>query len=195
MSWYLGVLKNYAVFEGRARRKEYWMFELFNMLAYLGLALISGILVGVLASLGMDSAATPAAALILPGIYLLAVLVPTIAVLVRRFHDQNKSGLFVLLGLIPYAGGIVLFIFMCLDGTPGPNQFGPSPKDPNQTYGQQAYGQPGYGQPGYPQPGYGQPQQQFQQPQAPQYQQPPQQYGQPQQAPQQPGYGQPPQQY
>jgi len=186
MSWYTGVLKKYAVFEGRARRKEYWMFQLFNMLAILILFIPSAALAFAIDIPGLSS--------LLPVIYVLAVLVPTIAVAVRRFHDQDRSGLFYLLALIPSVGGIIVLVFMCLEGTPGPNQYGPNPKDPNQAYGQQAYGQQPYGAP-----------QQYGQPQAPQYQQPPPQYGQqtpqygqpqaPQQygQPQQPGYGQPPQ--
>jgi uncharacterized membrane protein YhaH (DUF805 family) len=66
----------------------------------------------------------------LVGIILLAFLIPSIAVQVRRFHDQDKSGWFILLGLIPYIGGIILFVFMCIEGTRGPNRFGPDPKDP-----------------------------------------------------------------
>jgi uncharacterized membrane protein YhaH (DUF805 family) len=58
----------------------------------------------------------------------LGTLIPSIAVAVRRFHDQNQSGWLYLLCLIPYVGGIVLLVFMCLDGTPGPNRFGPDPK-------------------------------------------------------------------
>jgi uncharacterized membrane protein YhaH (DUF805 family) len=185
MSWYIGVLKKYAVFEGRARRKEYWMYQLFNVLVMLLLYLPSALIA--------VAADTPALASLLPALYLLGVLLPTIAVAVRRFHDQDKSGWWYLLALIPSVGGIILLVFMCLDGTPGPNKYGPNPKDPHQAYGQQPFGQPGYGQ----QP-YGAPQQPYQQ-QAPQYQQPPQQYGPPQQVPpqygqpQQPGYGQPPQ--
>lgn len=201
MSWYVGVLKKYADFNGRARRKEYWMFQLFNMLVYLGLATIAGIGAGLLSiafpSESSEPSPVPFFAFALPVLYLLAVIVPTIAVIVRRFHDQDKSGWFTLLGLIPSAGGIILLVFMCLEGTPGPNRFGHNPKGQDQMYGQQPFQQP-YGQPGYGQPQpYGAPQQPYQQ-QAPQYQQPPQQYGQPQQPgysqpPQQPGYGQPPQ--
>jgi uncharacterized membrane protein YhaH (DUF805 family) len=179
MSWYTGVLKKYADFNGRARRKEYWMFQLFNMLAYLVLSLIGGVLAALLSGGSSDVAAMPAIAFALPGLYLLAMIVPTIAVTVRRFHDQDKSGAFVLLGLIPSAGGIILLVFMCLDGTPGPNRFGHSPKAMDQFYGQQPFQQP-YAQPGYGQPAYGQPQQ---------YAPPHQAYG-PPQAPQQ--YGQQP---
>lgn len=191
MSWYTGVLKRYADFNGRARRKEYWMFQLFNMLAMLVMYIPS-----ILIAVALDA---PAFATVLPGLYLLAVILPTIAVTVRRFHDQDKSGWWFLLALIPSVGSIILIVFMCLEGTPGPNRYGPNPKDPyQQAYGQQPFGQSGYG---YAQPGYGPPQQ----PQAQQYgQQPPAPYQQPQQPgygqpqpPQQPGYGQPqpPQRY
>jgi uncharacterized membrane protein YhaH (DUF805 family) len=194
MNWYIGGLKQYAKFEGRARRKEYWMYTLFNSIVFLVLYLPAVIIPGVTQNTDLLFL------LALPALYGLAVFTPSLAMLVRRFHDQDKSGLFALLMLIPYANGVLMIIFGCIDGTPGPNRFGPNPKDPNQAYGQQPFGQPGYGQ----QP-YGAPQQPYQQPQAPQYQQqqPPQQYGQPQQPgygqpPQQPGYGQPsqpPQQY
>lgn len=61
-------------------------------------------------------------------IFLLAIIIPSIAVQVRRFHDQDKSGWFVLLGLIPFVGGLIVLVFMCLEGTKGPNRFGPDPK-------------------------------------------------------------------
>jgi uncharacterized membrane protein YhaH (DUF805 family) len=198
MNWYIGVLKHhYADFNGRARRKEYWMFQLFNMLVYLVLSAIAGIGAGLLsiAFPGESSQPSPIpfTVFVLPAAYLLAVIVPTIALIVRRFHDQDKSGWFTLLGLIPSAGGIILLVFMCLDGTPGPNRYGHSPKAAEQGYGQQPFQQP-YGQPqqyGPPQQAYGQPQapqpygQQPQQPQAlQQYGQQPQPYGQPPQPPQ-----------
>lgn len=63
-------------------------------------------------------------------IFVLAILIPSIAVQVRRFHDQDKSGWFVLLALIPFLGGLVVLVFMCLEGTRGPNRFGPDPKNP-----------------------------------------------------------------
>jgi len=64
------------------------------------------------------------------GLFLLAAFIPTIAVQVRRFHDQDKSGWMVLLTFIPYLGGLIVMIFMCLEGTRGPNRFGPDPRDP-----------------------------------------------------------------
>lgn len=63
-------------------------------------------------------------------IFFLAIIVPSIAVQVRRFHDQDKSGWFVLIGLIPLLGGLIVLVFMCLEGTRGPNRFGRDPKDP-----------------------------------------------------------------
>lgn len=112
MSWYLNVLKNYAGFSGRARRKEYWMFALFNaiiavVLAVLGLAIESQI---------------PYM------IYLLAVLVPSIAVVVRRLHDTGRSGWWILIGAVPLVGGIILLVFMCSEGAHEPNEYGANPK-------------------------------------------------------------------
>src|SRR4051812_6343014 len=106
MSWYLEVLKKYAVFDGRARRKEYWMFFLFNLL-------ISVVLIAVDALIGIFS---PQAGVgVLQGLYSLAVLIPSIAVTVRRLHDTGRTGWWILIGLIPVIGGIVLLIFMVLD--------------------------------------------------------------------------------
>ena len=116
MEWYIGVIKKYAVFSGRARRKEFWMFFLFNFIisAVLGaLSKISG--VGIVIQ-------------ILSAVYSLALLVPGIAVCVRRLHDTNRSGLLVLLGLIPLVGAIILIVFAAQEGTPGDNQYGPNPK-------------------------------------------------------------------
>ncbi len=111
------------------------MFFLFNMIVYVVLGDAS---IGYLASMGAmrdssQSTSFPWAGMIgvfLLVIYSLAAFIPSIAVQVRRFHDQDKSGWFVLLGLIPYLGGLILIIFMCLEGTRGPNRFGPDPRDP-----------------------------------------------------------------
>ena len=114
MNWYLNVLKNYAVIDGRARRTEYWMFVLFNIIALFILAVIDEIVFG-------DGY------LILQGIYQLAVLVPTIAVSVRRLHDTDKSGWWLLLAFIPLLGAIALLIMFCIPGTSGENTYGPDP--------------------------------------------------------------------
>lgn len=112
MNWYLDVLKNYAVFNGRARRKEYWMFMLFNILISFAIGFIEGFL-GSPGVIGL--------------IYALAVLVPSIAVTIRRLHDTGRSGWWVLLGLVPVLG-IILLIFMVLDSQPNDNEYGPNPK-------------------------------------------------------------------
>lgn len=113
MDWYLDVLKTkYAAFSGRARRKEYWMFTLVNVLIYAGLVIVGRIV-------GIDA--------LLAGVYGLAVLLPSLAVGVRRLHDTDRSGWWLLLGLIPVLG-LVLLIFMCIEGNTGDNQYGASPK-------------------------------------------------------------------
>ncbi len=113
MNWYLEVLKKYAVFSGRAQRKEYWMFLLFNLIITFVLYLIEGLVGG------------PG---IVGGLYSLAVLIPGIAVGVRRLHDTNRSGWWLLISLIPLIGTIVLIVFLVQDSQPGENRYGPNPK-------------------------------------------------------------------
>ena len=113
MEWYFIVLKNYAEFSGRARRKEYWFFVLFSVIISFVLGFIDGF-----AGLGG----------ILGGIYALAVLIPSIAVGVRRLHDTGRTGWWLLVGLIPLIGFIILIVFMVGDSEPGSNQYGPNPK-------------------------------------------------------------------
>lgn len=122
MEWMLMPLKRYADFSGRSRRKEYWMFTLFTFLVGIVAGLL-GVLLG-----GTNESGPSGIFLVLVGIPILALLIPSIAVTVRRFHDQDKSGWFYLLALIPYVGGIIVLVFMCLEGTRGPNRFGPDPK-------------------------------------------------------------------
>jgi uncharacterized membrane protein YhaH (DUF805 family) len=115
MEWYTKVLKNYVGFSGRARRTEFWMFALFN-------AIIAGVLnvlwrmtdVGVFYWLYV--------------LYAVAVFLPSLAVGVRRLHDTNRSGWWILIGLIPIVGAIVLIVFYATEGTRGPNQYGEDPK-------------------------------------------------------------------
>ncbi len=128
MEWMLMPLKRYADFSGRSRRKEYWMFALLQLIVIFAIAIIGGILGAFSpdASGGMSFGGGLMFGLF--GLYALAIIVPSIAVQVRRFHDQDKSGWFVLLGFIPYIGGIVVLVFMCLDGTKGKNRFGDDPK-------------------------------------------------------------------
>ena len=132
MDWMLMPYRRYFDFSGRSRRKEYWMFTLLVVLVYiLCFALIA-------AGGGLSMSPTGGTQLggmgmlgaIVLGIFVLGSIIPMLAVQVRRFHDQDKSGWFVLLGFIPYIGGLVVLVFMCLDGTKGPNRFGDDPKDP-----------------------------------------------------------------
>lgn len=111
MNWYLGVWKKYVTFTGRARRTEYWMFLLFNMIIAFGLGLTDGLL-GLMDSNGNG---------LLGGIYSLAVLLPSIAVGVRRMHDTDHSGWWI---IVP----IVNLVFALTEGTRGPNRFGSDPK-------------------------------------------------------------------
>jgi uncharacterized membrane protein YhaH (DUF805 family) len=113
MNWYIEVLKKYTVFDGRAHRTEYWMFVLFNVIITIVLGLIDR-LVGISG--------------VLSGIYGLAVLIPGIAVGIRRLHDTNRSGWWLLISLVPVIGTIVLIVFMVQDGQPDTNQYGPNPK-------------------------------------------------------------------
>ena len=122
MSWYLEVLRKYLVFEGRARREEYWYFILFNILA----GIILGVVDNMTGTLNLETGMG-----FLSGLYSLAVLIPTIAVAIRRLHDTDRSGWWLLIALIPVIGGLVLLVFFVLDGTPGSNQYGPNPKGNN----------------------------------------------------------------
>jgi len=116
MEWYLKVMRdNYANFSGRARRSEYWYFTLFNVLAIILLALL-GLVTGIFFVFYL--------------VYIIAMIIPSLAVSVRRLHDTGKSGWFILLGLVPL-GGLVLLVFYCIEGDRGPNEYGPDPKNDN----------------------------------------------------------------
>ncbi|MFG3404206.1 DUF805 domain-containing protein [Streptomyces sp. NPDC048142] len=112
MDWYLAVLKNYAGFSGRARRKEYWMFTLISVGISVVLSIIGGLI-------GAD---------FLSFIYSVAILVPTLAVGVRRLHDTGRSGWWLLIALIPLVGAIILIVFLASEGKPEANQHGVNPK-------------------------------------------------------------------
>ncbi|MEU6174192.1 DUF805 domain-containing protein [Streptantibioticus parmotrematis] len=137
MQWYLQALRSYADFSGRARRKEYWLFALFNFLI---LAVLYGVSLAV---------AKPIA--ILGVVYELGVLVPSLAVIWRRLHDTGRSGGWFFISLVPLVGGIILLVFVCSDSQAGANQYGPNPKEAA-PYGYPPAG--GYPQQGYPQGGY-----------------------------------------
>ena len=119
MDYYLKVLKNYAVFDGRARRKEYWLFVLFNVLVVIVLSIVDHLL-------GTYDKETEAG--LIGSIYSLAVIIPSIAVSIRRLHDTDKSGWWLLLHLIPLFGSLVLLIFFILDSQKETNRFGINPK-------------------------------------------------------------------
>jgi uncharacterized membrane protein YhaH (DUF805 family) len=116
MNWYLEVLQKYAQFTGRARRMEYWMFTLFNAIIISAFAILVAYL---------DKAGTIPMILLI--VYCVAVLIPVIAVAVRRLHDTGRSGWWLLLGIVPF-GGIVLLVFYLLPGEVGDNAYGPNPK-------------------------------------------------------------------
>ena len=118
MNWYIGVLKKYTVFSGRAQRAEFWYFILFSLIVSIVLTLIDEMLgmQNVWAGLGL-----------LSGIYSLAVLLPGLAVGTRRLHDIGKSGWWQLLMLIPIVGIIVLIVWWATDGTAS-NTYGKNPK-------------------------------------------------------------------
>lgn len=118
MDWYLKVLKNYVNFSGRARRKEYWMFVLFNVLIGFGIGIIDGVM-GWKNGWGMGR---------LGGLYNLFVLLPSIAVGARRLHDIGRSGWWQLIALIPIIGWIVLIVWAASEGAHGTNDYGPDPK-------------------------------------------------------------------
>jgi uncharacterized membrane protein YhaH (DUF805 family) len=119
LGWYKAVWGRFAEFRGRARRKEYWWFTVFNIIVALSLALLDGMIgtFSVEAGLGLFS-----------GLYILVVIIPRLAVAVRRLHDTGRTGWWTLIGLIPLLGGVVLFIFTVLDSEPEANAYGVPPK-------------------------------------------------------------------
>lgn len=113
-------MKQYADFNGRARRKEYWMFVLFNII-FASVAIILDNLFGIaMKGIGYGP---------LYGLYLLAIIIPSIAVGVRRLHDIGKSGWMMLISFIPLIGVIWLLVLFVTDGNPGENEYGPNPKE------------------------------------------------------------------
>jgi uncharacterized membrane protein YhaH (DUF805 family) len=135
------VMRKYADFSGRARRQEYWMFALINMLIGMVLAIVG--FVPMVLMQRSDSPGLGVVFLIPYLLYCLACIIPSLAVSVRRLHDVGKSGWWYFIAFVPFVGGIILLVFHCLDSEPGTNLWGPSPK----------YGAgPGYGYPPYPPP-------------------------------------------
>ncbi|MDX1350013.1 MAG: DUF805 domain-containing protein [Putridiphycobacter sp.] len=119
MEWFLKVVRdNYANFSGRARRQEYWMFTLFSILFSIALAIVDNVL-GFTYGQGSGLLGT---------VYSLAILIPSIAVGVRRLHDVNKSGWMLLIAFIPLIGAIWLIVLFATEGDSGSNQYGSDPK-------------------------------------------------------------------
>lgn len=141
MHWYLEVLKKYAVFDGRARRKEYWYFTLFNMLIGMGFAILA---VGFVMLFGHSDPNAMAFLIFIPiSLYSLAIFIPSLAVTVRRLHDTGRSGWWYFIAFVPFVGGIILFVFTLIEGDPGPNIYGLNPKA-EMDYGQIYPVNPGY---------------------------------------------------
>ena len=116
--------KNYANFSGRSRRAEYWFVVLFQGIVAIVLSILSSILISITDG---NSAVSIIFSVIMTG-WSLACLVPSLALVVRRLHDLGKSGVYILFGLIPFAGGIILLVWEATDGSPEPNEYGYSPK-------------------------------------------------------------------
>jgi uncharacterized membrane protein YhaH (DUF805 family) len=121
MEWFLMALKKYAEFNGRSRRKEYWMFVLFQMIFAIVAMLLDNVLGLASESIGYGP---------IYGVFALAMFLPGLAVSVRRLHDVNKSGWMMLIALIPLIGAIWLLVLFVTEGTRGPNKYGFDPKNP-----------------------------------------------------------------
>jgi uncharacterized membrane protein YhaH (DUF805 family) len=119
MHWYTDVIKKYAVFSGRAARPEYWWFVLINLIIAIAINLVAGIIFG--RSSGQ----------VVSDLYSLAVLLPSLGVGIRRLHDTNRTGWWLLIGIIPIIGWIALLVFLAMAGDPGPNNYGPNPQNPD----------------------------------------------------------------
>jgi len=119
MSWYLTVIKKYVVFSGRARRKEFWTFVLFNFLFFIVAAILDNLL-------GLASKEYYLGPIY--SLYALFIIIPYLAVAVRRLHDIGKSGWWIFIKLIPIIGAIWLLILLFTEGNKGPNEYGEDPK-------------------------------------------------------------------
>ncbi|MFD2566404.1 DUF805 domain-containing protein [Pseudotenacibaculum haliotis] len=123
--WKKVFIENYANFEGRARRSEYWYYVLANFLISIGLWIVA-----ILAALILGVAGGILMYILIIG-WGVANIIPSLAAQVRRLHDTNKTGWMILLGFIPVIGGIILLVFYFTEGDSGDNQYGPDPKAPN----------------------------------------------------------------
>ena len=119
MEEFITCIDKYADFNGRARRREYWMFYLWNLIFSFAISIVIAILNGIFRTWIFN---------IFSAIYIIALIIPSLAVLVRRLHDTNKSAWWLLISLVPIVGEIVLFVFVLLDSDSGTNNYGPNPK-------------------------------------------------------------------
>lgn len=129
MYWMFLPFRRYFDFSGRSRRMEYWMFVLFNLFVFVAIMALDAAMGGDGKVAGDSTANAGASSLLL--LYPLAIAIPMLAVQVRRFHDQDKSGWHVLLVLLPYVGSMVMVYFMIQKGTEGDNSYGPDPLQPD----------------------------------------------------------------
>ena len=118
MKWYLHALRKYAVFKGRARRREYWIFELMN-------SAIAAALFVLAVKLGKEGHPY---FLSLPYLFIVATAIPSLSSLIRRLHDTNRSGWWCLISMVPAVGPLIFFAITVTDSDPGENRFGPNPK-------------------------------------------------------------------
>jgi len=128
MNWYLKGLKQFKNYEGRARRKEFWMFTLFHFLIILVISLINFLLKYITNDFEGKDLIVQIIGTVM-GVYILAMIIPALALTVRRLHDVGKSGWMILISLIPIIGGIWLLILMFTDSNTGENQYGTNPKE------------------------------------------------------------------
>lgn len=119
IQWFRQVLAKYALFRGRARRREYWRFVLYYLLCYAAL-LVVDLLTGTFSFESQRG--------LLGGLFLLFMFIPALAVAVRRLHDTGRSGWWLLLAVIPLVGQLVLLYFFIDEGDEGDNDYGPDPK-------------------------------------------------------------------
>jgi uncharacterized membrane protein YhaH (DUF805 family) len=122
MNWYLVAFKKYAVFSGRARRKEYWFFVLFNTLIMIGLVVLEFLSGLAIKEMGVGVG-------LITVLYGLVIFLPSLAVAVRRLHDTGRSGWWYLLSLVPLLGAIILIVFLATDSDYRANKYGPNPKE------------------------------------------------------------------
>jgi len=130
MEWMILPYRRYFDFSGRSTRREYWLFYLFYMLVLAAVFVMTFSIT--FSTTDRHANSGPALVLgvfgVLVAVFVLGTLIPALALMVRRLHDQDRSGLFVLISFIPF-GGLVLLIMMLLAGTRGPNRYGPDPRD------------------------------------------------------------------